>query len=651
MIAALQYATGLGIIHVAWAIVYLVGSIAWTPRLGGPPPSRRAGDPGAVLEFVLTTVAGMAIAGLTTFFIGIAGALYPIAAAIAVACLFGAFILLGESPFTRAFWALRWRALTALPSAGAIAVYLCTLFLAVPAILPETAYDALFYHLPYALDWATTHHIYADEWRRWPYYANNWLLLDAWLFEFGATPYVDFLGWFAGALSLLGVYGLVDALGERFPHLTRPQAQLAAFLSTLALLVSPIFVRWVDTGMVDAAIGLFFIASVASVVMAVQSGERRWAYYLVVCFAFFVGIKGSFLAFIPCAMGAVWIAMRASRQTARVAAIAAAITLLLCLPWYAKNFIQTGDPVDPFIKLALHQPDSKWTPADMSAVMGDVRGDQSARFLIGIPVDIILHPDSHEYREVGVTLLMFFVFLPGMLVGYGLLRGKDALLSTWFVFALLISYAVAFWLMTTHLGRYSMLFYPALAAFIGYLALWISREVRAGKILAFGLLICVAIPTPGGAVFLDDLWQKGAAIDKTFAGSQAYLTTYEPGYAVEEYTSQALRRTSIPEPRVYTVGDEHLDYYYQLHGVLRVGDWFGRERYGDFATAIETGKAVDFLRGLRIDAVVIGVAPAHPLLPLARIAKLEAQLAAAGYTKTQLNGDNHLIYLAPGVAS
>jgi hypothetical protein len=112
-----------------------------------------------------------------------------------------------------------------------------------------------------------------------------------------------------------------------------------------------------------------------------------------------------------------------------------------------------------------------------------------------------------------------------------------------------------------------------------------------------------------------------------------------------------LRRTAIQQPRVYSVGDEQLDYYYQLNGVLRIGDWFGRERYSDFVTAIEAGKAPAFLHGLGIDAVVISVAPTHVLLPAARIARLEAELSAAGYTKTQAQGDSRVIYLAPGIAA
>ncbi len=642
-----QYVAGLAVIHIFWLLCYLCGSLVWTPRLAGPPLQQGRGTPGAPLEIVITTATGIAIVGFCSFVLGMVGLLYPLTALVFVVVLFGAFALLGDSPLQRSFWSVRAEALANAATPAVLALYVCLLVLAVPAILPETGFDALTYHLVYATDWANAHRIFVDQWVRYPYYAHNWVLLDSWFLELGLSSHIDFLGWFGGALSALATYGLVDALAERAGAPGRRAAQIAALLSALAVLTAPVFERWNDTGMVDTAIGLFFIVSAASTVMAVATRERRWAIYTVVLFAFFVGTKGSFVAFIPIAVIAAWIASRAASLSIRYSAAACALALILCLPWYARNFIQTGDPVPPYLHLALHEPDSKWTTADMQGVMSDVRVDETPQFLVRMPVNIIRHPDTNEYREPGVSLLMSLIFLPGIVLVYCLRRRGDILTSWWCVFSVLLFYAIIYWILTTHLGRYALLFYPALAAFVGLIAVRLAQGSAARRAVVFLLLACTALPAPVGAAYLNELWQNDYLhLDATYPDAPDYLDVRFAAYREEELVSAALQKQAGSEKRVYVIGDETTAYYFKLHGITQIGDWIGPGRYGDLIASITAGRAAQFLSSFHVSAAII--AP-HALITAALVSSLERQLHAAGYAEKRIPGQPAVMFFAPGV--
>jgi hypothetical protein len=645
LFALLQYAAGIAIIHAFWAIAYLTGSIVRTPRLvASSNVDQRRSD--ALIELVVCSAAGLAIIGFFTFAAGLLGLIYPIVALLFAIILIAAFVLLGDPPNRRQFWTKRWAVVSSSASPASIGLYVVTLVFALPSILPETTYDALFYHLPYALDWSNAHRIFVDPFRRFPYYANNWLLLDSWMYELGLGAFVSFLGWLAAALSLLGIYGLIDAIATRWCNPNRLLVGVLGSLGALSLLLSPVFLRWADTGMVDVPIGMTFFASVSAVVMAVATRERRWFWYALLTFAFFVGTKGSFISFVPAAVVAAWVAARASGLTTRRSLYACAIMLVLCTPWYVKNFIQAGDPVPPYLNLALGRLDSKWTPADMAGVMSDVRVNEQPLFLLALPLDIIENPLSREYREAGVTTILLYLFVPGIVLVYGVLKRGNAVYTPWFTLALFLFYAIAYWLTTTHLGRYALLFYPLFGAFIVLIALRIASLSRDLALIAAVLVLAAALPAPAGADWISTLWQNDyATIATWYVDPQAYLVASVPAYTDEERMSAELSREDLADPRVYVVGDDTLDYYFKRRGVTKIGDWFGPERYGDFAAAIDNGSAVNFLAKFTIDAVI--VTPGHPLLPPDRAARLDAELLHAGFRKEQLAGDTSVMYFAP----
>jgi hypothetical protein len=644
-----QYATGIAIIHAFWLFFYLTGTIVWSPRLAGPPSAQR-GAAGATFTVVATSVAGMAIVSFCTFVLGLLHAIYPVTVVLLAAALLGTAAWCGDNPLRRAFWRLRYDAVRAAATPWTLALYALTLVLALPAIVPESSFDALFFHLVYAEDWARAHAIYVDQWVRFPYYAQNWIVLDTWMFELGAVTSIGFLGWLAGALSILGTYGLVEALAPLLMRASLRRVRIAATLAALAVASAPVFERWGDNGMVDVPIGCVFLVCIGTTVLAVAARDRRWFFDTLLCWGFFAGMKGSFLAFIPVGIAATWIAARATRCSLRVVIAACALVLALSVPWYAKNFIQSGDPIAPYLHLALHQPDSKWTAADMQGVIADLNVNRSPAFLAQFPLYVLQHPETTEFRENGVSLILGLLFLPGIVLVFTLTRLRDRTVYPWVVFSAVLFYAITYWLLTAHLGRYALLFYPAFAAFIGVCALRAAQGSYLRAVVAFGALGIAALPTAAGAQWFETYWTVDyASLDQALPDRQTYLQTHIPGYREEERLASSLERARTPDPRVYVFGDAEqiLAFYFKLHGVSKIGDWFGPERWSDFAAAIDRGEAAQWLAGLRISGLIIGV---HPLATPERLARLDTQLKRAGYHEEQIAGDPDKMYLGPGLA-
>ena len=67
MNAELHLLVGLGLIHIAWAVAYVTGTLLdW----GSPPPETRAR---ALTEFVVRSATGIAVWGFGAFVLGMAG--------------------------------------------------------------------------------------------------------------------------------------------------------------------------------------------------------------------------------------------------------------------------------------------------------------------------------------------------------------------------------------------------------------------------------------------------------------------------------------------------------------------------------------------------------------------------------------------------
>jgi hypothetical protein len=285
----------------------------------------------------------------------------------------------------------------------------------------------------------------------------------------------------------------------------------------------------------------------------------------------------------------------------------------------------------------------------MALLMPDIRVDTKPLYLLALPIDIVLHPMAEGYRDEGVSLIMLLVFLPGIALAYGLRRRGAALSSIWFVFSAFLFYAIVYWLVTTHLGRYALVFYPALAAFVGLCALKLAHGSIIRRAAVFALLACSALPAPAGTAWLKAWWNADFVnVERSDPDTQTFLLANITDYREEEYLSDTLTRARLADPRVYVFGDFTLAYYFKLHGISQVGDWFGPGRYNDLFDAVDRGDVPAFFKSLHVSAMLMS--PHIVFFLPKQIRHLESQLKRAGYREERLPGkDSSAMFIAPWV--
>ncbi len=153
------------------------------------------------------------------------------------------------------------------------------------------------------------------------------------------------------ALAKLFHYGaailLVAAtasLGNR--HFSRSAGRLAAlFVAGVPLVV------WESTAAyVDLATALYSLLTVYALMNYSATKDRRWAVFAGIVAGLAAGTKMT--ALIMIAVAGFWILLDRSREKPstpfKTAVVAALVATVIALPWYAKSYINTGNPVYPF---------------------------------------------------------------------------------------------------------------------------------------------------------------------------------------------------------------------------------------------------------------------------------------------------------------
>ena len=203
-----------------------------------------------VQEVALLVPAGLCVAVLLLFGLGIAGALT------------GPGILVGAGlALALAGWRLRgcvWppafgtaRAITShvTPARLAMIAIACTVLVpvALRALTPPIVSDEVRYHLPYALHFVEQGRIVPDLYLRFPFFTLNVNLLYAAALIFGDDVTPHFVHLLLGTLAGLALYALA---APRFGRVT-------AFGAVMLFFVTPNFARFASTAYIDLALAVF----------------------------------------------------------------------------------------------------------------------------------------------------------------------------------------------------------------------------------------------------------------------------------------------------------------------------------------------------------------------------------------------------------
>ena len=640
MFAWMRYSEGLIVAHAFLIVSFLIGASFLPPR------DDRASESSAsqkMVRMVCTCGLGFAVLGFGALFLALIGLLNVPAISVLIVALFAAGSLFWkESPFRSGYWKDRIDTVGASWDAPALFVYYLMLAAAFPAVnLVNVGTDPLTYHLAYAADWVSSGRLVVDPFLDPPFYASNFSLLYSILLLLHAQVFVIFLVWITCLLTALGIFaGLRWLIAEQ--KIRSTWATLAALFLTLAGIFPPSFYVWAVTAYVDVPIGAFALLATLAIILAVREKQVKWLVVAAVLAGFLIGMKASFIAFIPVfAIALIW-AARGLQITRQAVLGLFALLLVASSPWYVRNFIEAGDPIAPTLNLALHGTDGLYTPFEVAELSGALHGSRSPKALATLPLRAFRDAEGPSFVAEGVTALVMMLYLPALILLVAMQWPKVVQRET-AIAVFILCMLVGYWAMTSTSMRYASVFFPLLALCVGMTICLPLRSLRwrGPAIALFAALLM--IPTPGTAAYYRHY------IDVDFTGlPSSYLSDHEyqalriDGYDEAEFTAAMMHRSEGPG-LVYILASrgESLHYIFRLEGVRSAGGWFGPAGWTRLYDAIDAGLSAQFLDGLGVRAVLVAPwAPAGGLeLPLRR------QLLAHGYCEVKIPQSTYQLYL------
>ncbi len=227
------------------------------------------------------------------------------------------------------------------------------------ALYPPTGFDATVYHLPAAKAFSQRHRIPFLEELRFPVFPALYEML----FAAGLSLSGDVAAQLTHFASLpLTTLGLIAA-GRRF---STPRSGLWA---AAAWLGSPVILYLGGTAYVDAGLAMFATFSLFAWLEWRGSGDPRWLDAGAVLAGFAAGTK-YFGLFLVAALPVVTVLTRSGRHPLRPAIRFTGVALLVLTPFYARIFLETGNPAFPYFSRWFGT--SAWSqPFDPLAVSAD----------------------------------------------------------------------------------------------------------------------------------------------------------------------------------------------------------------------------------------------------------------------------------------
>lgn len=284
-------------------------------------------------RFAISTGLGLGVYGTALFLIGLGGFLDP------VVVIFIAVIPVGIlAPRTFRGWRaarpvlslrsdIRWMA----------AIGACLIPSFVLSLYPPTAFDATLYHLPYAKRFAAEHAVVVIETLRYPVFPQlNEMLFTAMLMLSSDVS--------ASLVQLLFLYITAICVYCWGAGHKPSTGMLAAAL----LIGSPILVYLSATAYVDVGLTAFATLTLYALHRWSEQHERHWLLLAGAFAGFAAGTKYLGLYFV--AVVPLILLATSGRRWLRHSAASLFIAALVCTPWYLRNFVETANPVFPFLE-------------------------------------------------------------------------------------------------------------------------------------------------------------------------------------------------------------------------------------------------------------------------------------------------------------
>ena len=224
------------------------------------------------------------------------------------------------------------------------------------SLAPPIKWDEIMYHLPHAREWANTGYITINKWLRYPYFPYNFELLYAACLTLKNEVLTHLIHSAAGILTLIGVYR-VSLL-----QFNRKVACLAAIILSISVGSLDLFYSaYIDLGLTLFTFFGFYCAylgylnknlncfCLGAFLIGVAVGTKYQALIYIVPFILMVLIKESKLI-----------------NLLKIAFY----FLLPCAYWYVRNYLLTGNPIEPLAGTIFGY--YSWNQADMDFQLADL---------------------------------------------------------------------------------------------------------------------------------------------------------------------------------------------------------------------------------------------------------------------------------------
>ena len=625
MFAYARLAEGLLLSHLMLAVAFVLGAnaVSWDR-------SERVLPAAAMVRLVCTCALGFAFLGFGAFFIASVGLFVPAGAVAMILAIFGLGCAIARrSPFDGAYWRRLGVAVSDAIDVPDVALYFAMLVVAFPAInIVNAGADALAFHWAYAIDFVRHGSLVVDPFLRETFYAQNDLMLVALVMLFGGGIFAQFVMWSMGLLTAWGVCaGIRQAFAKRDRWI-----DIASVLLAAAVVYSPVYLRWLDSGYLDAALGFFALAAVLALARSLRDGATDWRWLCVAAAlaAFLIGSKTSLLPMIVVFGAALILAARRLGCSRAQMALLAGILVVLSAPWYARNLVLAGDPIAPWINLAVYGHDGLVTRDEWRQIADDLNTDKRLTSLMTVPWRLFTEPDTPPFREFATNALVLFIFVPTVLLFVLMTTSTRRPPPAVTYPVVMLTVFVLYWLFSATFARYALLFLPLLGLCCGLIASAIRIRLQIlGPALAIVAACCLIIsPTAEAHGFYDAFFQNGVQnAPLYYTGDEPFLRTLVDGYSEERFASAFMNRSRL-KGRLYLVAS-NIGYYYRRDGIESVGDWIGPAGWHRLFRALDEGRVTAFLGDLNVDAVLVDPHFAYGGLDV----PLERALLAGGFCR------------------
>jgi 4-amino-4-deoxy-L-arabinose transferase-like glycosyltransferase len=280
---------------------------------------------------------------------------------------------------------------------------------AVGALAPESQYDALWYHLAYPQR-----------------YLAAGFFVDVPHDFVSLYPMTTSL-WYGYGLALGGAnaaillhYGFLLFSAAATVALAQRGAPGAPPLLAVALVVTAPTVVWLGTtANIDLAMMLFVTLALYALLRYGEEPRAQWLVLAGLNLGFALGSKHLALfalaLFCPGLLLLLW-RQGAGRRRALGAAFAlGCLSLLVALPWYARSYVATGNPVFQLLPDVFGYLPGRWTPeneAELSRFLNNFGRARTPANILTLPWDVTMH----SFRYGGTLGPLFLLLLPLLLL-------------------------------------------------------------------------------------------------------------------------------------------------------------------------------------------------------------------------------------------